>query len=326
MTRRTVRRGRARPWLEARAGWRLHGRALVFAATLVSLLATACGSGGSAAKRSPKPGLQVVVAESAWGSILKQLADNKAVVTSIITDPRADPHSYKPSAKDRRAMTSAQYVVYNGAGYDSWVQRTLTRSPSTSRKILDVGQALSTPSGGNPHQWYSPNSVSQFVSNVTIDLKSLDPKDDAFFEIQQNNFESNALARYNSLISQIRTKYSGVPVGASESIFAPMADALGLQLVTPPGFMDAVANDTSPKEADKATADQQVVGKRIKVFVYNSQHTTADAQRLLNEARAQNIPVVTVTETPSPASATFQGWQSRQLDALASALARATGA
>jgi zinc/manganese transport system substrate-binding protein len=36
-----------------------------------------------------------------------------------------------------------------------------------------------------------------------------------------------------------------------------------------------------------------------------------------------HIPVTTITETLSPANATFQDWQSKQLQALASALAQA---
>jgi zinc/manganese transport system substrate-binding protein len=35
--------------------------------------------------------------------------------------------------------------------------------------------------------------------------------------------------------------------------------------------------------------------------------------------------VTTITETLVPASATYQEWQSRQLQALAAALAKATG-
>jgi zinc/manganese transport system substrate-binding protein len=42
-------------------------------------------------------------------------------------------------------------------------------------------------------------------------------------------------------------------------------------------------------------------------------------------ARANHIPVVSITETLSPATATFQAWQSEQLGALDRALMQAVG-
>jgi zinc/manganese transport system substrate-binding protein len=48
-------------------------------------------------------------------------------------------------------------------------------------------------------------------------------------------------------------------------------------------------------------------------------------KRITDAARKQGIPVTTITETLAPASASFQGWQSHQLEALAAALAKATG-
>jgi zinc/manganese transport system substrate-binding protein len=48
-------------------------------------------------------------------------------------------------------------------------------------------------------------------------------------------------------------------------------------------------------------------------------------QALVSAARARGIPVTTITETLSPATATFQDWQVAQLRALAAALAQASG-
>jgi zinc/manganese transport system substrate-binding protein len=129
----------------------------------------------------------------------------------------------------------------------------------------------------------------------------------------------------NNLISQIRATYSGVKVGASESIFAPMAQVLGLDLVTPASFLKAISQGTDVSAADKATIDAQISGKQIKVYVFNSQNSTPDVAAQVAAAKAAAIPVVAVTETLSPAGATFQQWQSAQLHQLAAALHEATG-
>jgi zinc/manganese transport system substrate-binding protein len=115
-----------------------------------------------------------------------------------------------------------------------------------------------------------------------------------------------------------------VPVGASESTFEPLAQALGLKLLTPPSFLKAISEGAEPTGADEAAIDRQIAERQIKVWVFNSQNSTPDVKRLTDAAHKQGIPVTTITETLSPASASWQAWQSRQLQALAAALTRAT--
>jgi zinc/manganese transport system substrate-binding protein len=114
-------------------------------------------------------------------------------------------------------------------------------------------------------------------------------------------------------------------VGASESIFAPLAQALGLKLLTPYSFLKAISEGTEPTAADKTTVDRQIAQRLIKVWVYNSQNSTPDVKRITEAARKNGVAVTTITETLTPAEASFQDWQSRQLRALAAALAKATG-
>jgi len=116
-----------------------------------------------------------------------------------------------------------------------------------------------------------------------------------------------------------------VPVGASESIFAPLAKALGLKLVTPASYLKAISEGAEPTASDITTIDRQIADRQIEVWVFNSQNSTPDVQRITDAARVQGIPVTTITETMTPASARFQDWQSRQLEALMRALGEATG-
>jgi zinc/manganese transport system substrate-binding protein len=167
--------------------------------------------------------------------------------------------------------------------------------------------------------------VQKVIAQITADYKQIDPQDATYFDQQNADFTSTGLQRYTSLINQIKTKYAGVPVGATESIFTPLAEALGLKLLTPASFLDAISEGSDPTAADKATADAQIKNKLVQVFAYNSQNATPDVKALVEEAKAAGIPVVTITETLTPATATFQDWQSGQLQALADALAKATG-
>ena len=116
-----------------------------------------------------------------------------------------------------------------------------------------------------------------------------------------------------------------MPVGYSESIFQPLGEALGLKLLTPYSFAKAIAEGTDVSAADKQTVDTQAQQHLIKVWVYNSQNATPDVQRVNQLARAAHIPITTITETLSPASATFEQWQVAELQNLQRALHQATG-
>ncbi|HLZ69177.1 MAG TPA: zinc ABC transporter substrate-binding protein [Dehalococcoidia bacterium] len=269
--------------------------------------------------------LRVVAAENVWGSIAAQLGGDKVSVTSIISKPQTDPHDYEPTPRDARNVAAARYVLYNGIGYDGWAGKLVAAGPNRGRAVLVVGDLLGIPKGGNPHRWYAPEDVRKVIGRITSDLKQLDAGDAVYFDQRQQAFLASGLQEYTALIQQIEQRYAGTPVGASESVFVPLAQALGLKLLTPESFLDAVSEGSDPSAADKATADRQIKSKQIAVYVYNSQNATPDVQNLVNAARAANIPVVAVTETLTPATATFQAWQSAQLQALAAALAQATG-
>jgi zinc/manganese transport system substrate-binding protein len=295
---------------------------LILAALAATLLGGCGGSGSSATSSSGK--LNVVAAEDFWGSIAEQLGGDRVEVTNIVTNPAADPHDYEPTAEDARTMAGAQMAIVNGIGYDPWASKLLAANPSSGRTVLTVGDLLGLKEGDNPHQWYSPASVQKAIERITDDYKQADPGHASYFDTQQHRFETAGLGRYHGLISQIRSRYAGTPVGASESIFAALAPFLGLKLLTPTGFLDAVSEGTDPTPADKATTDDQIADRQIEVWVYNSQNATPDVQRLNDAAKAAGIPVATVTETMTPEGASFQAWQSHELEGLAAALARAS--
>jgi zinc/manganese transport system substrate-binding protein len=293
---------------------------LAAAALLAGCGAASGSTGGESSGR-----LQVVAAENFWGSIASHLGGDKVAVQSIIVNPSTDPHSYEPTASDGIALARSQLAIVNGIGYDPWASKLIDANPSSSRQVLDVGDLLGLKSGDNPHQWYSPSSVRRVIDRITADYKHLDPREGAYFEQRRASFETGALSQYNRLIAQIRARYAGVPVGYSESIFQPLGRALGLDLITPYSFAKAIAEGTDVSAQDKQTVDAQAQNHEIKVWVYNSQNAIPDVQRVNQLARAAGIPISTVTETLSPASATFEQWQVAELRSLQQALHQATG-
>nr|WP_249159942.1 zinc ABC transporter substrate-binding protein [Actinospica acidithermotolerans] len=294
----------------------------------VTLAASACATTapGSASRSTGTAKIVVVAAENFWGSIAAQLGGSKVAETSIITNPDTDPHSYEATAADARTIAGAQLFIQNGIGYDSsWAPGLVSANPNSSRTVLTVGDVLGLKDGDNPHQWYSHASVYKVIDAITAEYQKIDPADASYFAQQKTAFEDSALAQYNQLETTIKAKYAGTPIGASESIVSPLADSLGLDMLTPYSFLKDISEGTDPTSADKAAIDRQIRNKQIEVYVYNSQNSTPDIQAQVKLAQQEGIPVTTVTETLSPAGDSFQEWMVGQLQDLESALAKATG-
>ncbi|HEV7961404.1 MAG TPA: zinc ABC transporter substrate-binding protein [Actinoplanes sp.] len=307
-------------------------RRLFRAAPLGVGLVLAVSACSTTAATTPSPGssggstvISVVAAENFWGSLAAQLGGDHVKVTSIINSPDADPHDYEPTAGDGRAIATARLAIVNGVGYDAWATKLTTANPSPDRTDLTVGDLVGAKDGDNPHRWYNPDNVRTVIDQITADYKKIDPAGAAYFDTQHNAVLTTNLKTYFDTIAAIKSGYAGTPVGASESIFAMLSPATGLDLRTPAAFLKAISEGTDPGAADKATIDAQIKGKQIKVYVYNSQNATPDIQAQVKQAKAQGIPVTTITETLTPAGASFQQWQVAQLDALQKALAQATG-
>jgi len=289
----------------------------------LALLAAGCGGGGASAAEGGK--LNVVAAENFWGSIAAQLGGEEVAVTSIIDNPAADPHDYEPTSADAEAIAGSQIAIVNGIGYDEWASRLLAASPDSGREEITVGDVVGLENGDNPHQWYSPRSVHRVIDAIVAAYETARPNRKLYFQQQKARFEGAGLAEYERLIARIKSRYGGTPVGASESIFEPLAPALGLRLVTPRGFMDAVSEGTEATPAEKATGNAQIDDRQIDLWVYNRQNATPDVKRLNEAAEAAGIPVATVTETMTPAGASFEQWMVAELKGIEAALAQGAG-
>jgi zinc/manganese transport system substrate-binding protein len=238
------------------------GVAVMVAVTLAGLLA-GCATGtpagsGLAGQSSGNAKIAVVAAENFWGSIAAQVGGEHVTVHSIVTSPDADPHDYEPTPADGRALASAQYVIENGVGYDPWVAKLVDANPASARSVLNVGNLVGVKEGGNPHRWYAPDDVHRVIEQIAADYQRIDPADAGYFAQQKQTYETQGLARYYQLISDIKSRYGGTPIGASESIVTPLAAGLGLTMATPASFLDAVSEGTDPTAADKITVDQQI--------------------------------------------------------------------
>lgn len=294
-------------------------------AAAISLVLCACspnaaGAGGSGGKQ-----LQVVAAENFWGSLVSQVGGSHVAVTSLVTDPNADPHEYESSTNDARLFATADYVVVNGAGYDDWARKLLDANPSSSRVVLSAADLFGKHPGDNPHLWYSPAYVRSMIDRITSDLQRIDPGDSGQYASQRTAL-MRAVTPYEDKLTSIKRQFHGVKVAATEDLVVYLVQALGLELISPSSFMRAVAQGNDPSAADVIAFQRQLTAREASVLLYNTQTVTAVTTGMVDLARRSGVEVVGLSETLQPATATFQDWQVRQLTQVQSALAAAGSA
>jgi zinc/manganese transport system substrate-binding protein len=271
----------------------------------------------------PQLPLQVVAGENFWGSLVTQLGGNRTSITSIVTDPNTDPHEYQSSAENAVAIANANYVIENGAGYDTWADNLLSANPSSSRVVLNVAHLLGKQEGDNPHFWYGPAYVNATVHQMYLDLVGIDSAGSSYY-LQRYSKLNASLGEYNSRINEIAHQYGGVRVASTESIFQYLAEAANLSLISPYPFMKAVAEGNEPSPGCIAVFQSQLQNPNspgnATVLVYNVQTVTPLTQQMTSLAASHGIPIVRVSETIQPPDADFETWMNGQLLELQNAL------
>ena len=266
--------------------------------------------------------IQVVAAENFWGSLVSQLGGIHVNVTSIVSNPNTDSHEYESNAADARLITNAQYVIVNGAGYDTWALNIISAENTPNQRVLDVQELINQSVTANPHFWYSPYYANDTLAAMYKNLVCIDPTYTSYFHQQYASLNTLLWQSYMEEENQIKLKFGGVPVASTESIFVYMANATGLDVVSPVGFMQAVAEGNDPSAQDVATMEQLMMdgNSTVHVLVYNEQTVTPLTQYIKALAAKYQIPTIGVTETVQPPGTTFQAWMQGEVDSLYNAL------
>jgi len=265
----------------------------------------------------PTAPIAVLAVANFYANLVQQLGGQCVSVTTILSDPDADPHEFEPTIDDVRAFQGVALVILNGLGYDDFADRIID-TMSQKPLVVRAGDVVGLEVGANPHVWYSAGYVDQIKAAMVSSLKQARPDASAYFDAHASVLEQR-FATYRQLIAQIAGQFGGTPVGATESIFVDMSYSTGLRLITPPGFLN-LAEDAEPAAQDIAAFQDQIKNKQIKVLVYNVQTATPITDQLKELAIQNDIPIVGVSETMPVGAQTFQGWQAGQLLLLLNAL------
>ena len=261
-----------------------------------------------------------MAAENFYGDMVRQIGGPYVSVTSVLSDPNADPHLFEPGTAVGAAVARARVIVENGVGYDSWMEKLIAAASDPGLQVVTVAQVLGvSDAAANPHLWYDVPRLPEIAGAIVKALGSVDPAHSSYYTEQGARFVAS-LKPLDDAVAAIKANFAGTPVAYTEPVPGYLLAAAGLAVKTPDAFARAIEEGTDPTPQAVAEMQALFTTHQVKVLLYNAQATSPVTDRVLQMARQQAIPVVPVTETIPPGAKSFQDWQLSQVQALSTAL------
>jgi manganese/iron transport system substrate-binding protein len=258
------------------------------AAALAVGAAGAWPRGAAAQTRKPRSGkLKAVTTFTVLQDIAQNVAGTAAAVEAI-TKPGAEIHDYQPTPRDVLKVRGADLVIWNGLNLERWFQRFMEDAKGVPSVVLSDGIAPIPISEGpyidkpNPHAWMSPRNALQYADNAAAAFSAADPANAKTYRANAEAYKK----RITALDAPLRARLAGIPEGqrwlvTSEGAFSYLARDYGLRELY-----------LWPINADEQGTPQQV-------------------RKVIDQVRANNIPVVfsesTVSDKPARTVASETG-------------------
>ena len=294
-------------------------RPLALAATVAAIALALTGCTGAVG--DPPAGIQLVASTDVYGSLATTIGGAQASVTSIIDDPAKDPHEYQADARTQLAISRAQVVIENGGGYDDFVDTMLSASGNTTETLIDAVKLSGydhSIADFNEHLFYDYPTVSKVVDAIVTAFKRADPSHAGLFTDRGTKLQAKVAALESSELN-LSGATSGTRVAITEPVPNYVLAALGMKVVTPIAFSEAIEQGTdAPAQVLEQTLATLTPGD-AQLLVYNVQTSGPQTDAVLAAAKKAGIPAVPVSETLPPGF-DYITWQRGVLATIAQAL------
>lgn len=172
--------------------------------------------------------------------------------------------------------------------------------------------------GFNEHVWYSFDAVDKLAHEL---VHAAGEVDGSVAETAHSGYDAFAakLAELGTTADELRAAAKGKDSLATEPVPGYLLERVGLKNVTPAEFSEAVeeGNDVPPLVLKETLA--LLDSDTLALVAANTQSGGAEADRVVNTAKSDGLPVVEFSET-LPDGAGYIEWMTDNLSALGSAL------
>ncbi len=261
-------------------------RGLLLTLLLGSLFLSACGGGTSG-----KP--LALTSFYPLYYFTTQIAGDRLTIRNLVP-AGAEPHDWEPKAKDVADITNAAILVYNGAGFEHWTDKTLQSAKSSKRVdiIATEGLTLLAPpsadeakeSPNDPHVWLDPTLAKEVARKIAAGLIKADPAGQATYE--QNL--AALLAKLDDLDTQFTTGLRTCErreMITSHAAFGYLARRYGLEQIA----VEGLAPDAEPTPARLAEVTKIARDRKATTIFFETLVSPKVAEAVAKEIGAQTL-------------------------------------
>lgn len=253
--------------------------------------------------------IKVVSSTNFYGETAKAVLGNKGKVSSIINKGSVDPHDYDPTTKTAKKVNQAKVVIYNGIGYDDWINKLTKKSQSK----INVGKLMGKENGDNEHVWYNSKTMPKLAYRLAKKYSKIKPHDKSYFYKNAKKYNKK-ISSVASKENHLKVKNNKNKVDVSEPVYDYTLSKLGYK-VRDRSFELAIENGTDPSAKDVKNIRKDIKQKRIAFFVNNTQASDKTVGNFIRLAHKKKIPVLNVTET-QPQGKNYKSWMLNQFRRL----------
>jgi zinc transport system substrate-binding protein len=288
---------------------------------LVAAVAAAC-------QETPAPPSKPLVVASFYPmyEFSRQVAGDRAEVVSLVP-PGVEPHDWEPSPQKLVEVQNARLLVYNGAGFEPWVDKLL--HDVTGKKIiviettrgLDLIPATApgpAAGGGDPHAWLDPVLAQSQVEAIRAGLAQGDPANKAAYDEHARAFRARLAALDAAFQAGLRDcEHRDIVV--SHAAFAYLARRYRLTQVAVMGL----APESEPSPAEVAAIANLARRRKVTYIFFETLVSSRLAETLAREIGAKTLvlnPIEGLTKEEAAAGKGYVDLMEANLQSLRTGL------
>lgn len=302
------------------------------------LLALAAGCGQSADPTGPPPPARPLVVATFYPlfEFARQVAGDRAEVTALVPSG-VEPHDWEPAPADVARLQEARVFVYNGGGFEPWVDRLLGEvlprdavvvnateglplvaadlprhehgpghhhGPAIAATPRGPGAPLAAPGGAlDPHAWLDPLLAAAQVERIREALTRADPAGSAVYADNAGQYAASLQAlhgRFERGLAECARRQ----IVVSHAAFGYLARRYGLTQVPVMGL----APEAEPSPAEMARIVRFMRRERVRYVFFETLVSSKLAETLAREVQAKTLVLNPVEGLTAEEAAAGRGY------------------
>lgn len=193
-------------------------------------------------------------------------------------------HDYTLKTEDIKKVENADIFISNGLGMESFISKLI--EANQDMYVIDSSAEIQNPildeDETNPHIWTSIDNYLKQVQTVALELKRLDPENEAIYEANRRAYIAKLNRLKNEFNNQLKDLKDERAICLNEA-FEYMGRDIGLQLTS---IQTDHEESTLSAETLKNVIDVAKT-QEIKIILVDKNDNKSNAQTIANEIDAQ---------------------------------------